>query len=171
MKKLSQANKNFFNYSFKGDGKYYTVEQGSKHYNNTLFTNFYNKNAECIDVLKTGNDAPRGGRTGNFVIVMFNENFYKKWQFALDIFENEKKVKEDFEYNKESIKEASKLAILDFIKENQELVTNKKNELDVLKAEGNKVVWQIKANALVQMVSKNDFSLGWKEIYTLINNN
>jgi hypothetical protein len=167
MKTLSQANKNFFNYSFNGDGKYYTTEQGSKHYNNTFFQNFYNKNSECINVLETGNDAPRGGKTGNFVVVEFNENFFKKWQFALDILE----AKKQEEVNKEANKESSRNAIIDFLKNNKELVLERKAELNSLKEDGEKEQWQIKANAFVQMVSKNDFSIGWKNIYTLIQNN
>lgn len=168
MKTLSQANKNFFNYSFKGNGKYYTVEQGSRHYNNTLFQNFYNKNLECIDILESGNDAPRGGKTGNFVVVNFNEKFLEKWGPVLADMAAEKQAKEDFESNKEARKEASRLAILGFIKENKVLVSERKDELASLKAKGDKENWQIKANSLVQTVSKNDFSLGWKEIYTLI---
>jgi len=164
MKNLSQANKNFFNYSFKGNGKYYTVEQGSRHYNNTTFQNFYNKNSECIDILEFGNDAPRGGQTGNFVVVNFNEKFFEKWQFALDILEAKKQEKD----NKEANKEASRKSIIAFLEANKELVSEKKAELYELKEAGEKEQWQVKANALVQMVSKNDFSLGWKEIYTLI---
>lgn len=61
--------------------------------------------------------------------------------------------------------------IIDFIKENKELVDFKKSELDELKEAGEKSEWQVKANSLIQIVSKNDFSLGWKEIYTLIKNN
>jgi hypothetical protein len=82
MKKLTKISNNtkiFFEYIFKGDGKYYTTEQGSRHYNNTTFQNFYNSNSECIDIIERGNDAPRGGRTGDYVIVKFNENFPNKW--------------------------------------------------------------------------------------------
>jgi len=167
MKTLSQANEIFFNYSFNGNGKYYTVEQGSRHYNNTIFQNFYNKNTDCIDILENGNDAPRGGRTGNFVIVEFNQKFFKKWQFALDILEAKKQEKA----NKEANKEYSKNAIIEFLKENKVLVSEKKSELDNLKEAGEKEQWQVKANSLVQMVSKNDFSIGWRNIYTLIQNN
>lgn len=171
MKTLSKSNRQFFTYSFSGNGKYYTNEAKSRTYGNTLFQNFYNKNSECIDILESGNDAPRGGKTGDFVIVNFNEKFFEKWGYVLEAMAKEKQEKQNFEANKESNKAASKAAILEFIKENQGLVNEKKSELDSLKAAGNKDVWQIKANALVQMVSKNDFSLGWKEIYTLIKNN
>ncbi len=166
MKTLSNSNRLFFTYSFKNDGKYYTTEAKSKSYGNTLFQNFYNKNQDCIEVIEKGNDAPRGGKTGDFVIVKFTEQFFTKWQFALDVLANEKQAK----INKENNKLISADNIRAFIKENKELIESKKIELAELKELGDKENWQIKANALVQFVSKNDFSLGWKDIYTLIKN-
>ncbi len=77
--KISATAKNFFNYSFKGDGKYYLTSQGSRHYNQTDFSKFLNANSDCIEVVERGNDAPRGGRTGDFVIVKFNEKFNEKF--------------------------------------------------------------------------------------------
>ena len=62
--------------------------------------------------------------------------------------------------------------MISFINENKDLIELKKKELVDLKASDDKENWQIKANALVQIVSKNDFRcLKWKEIYTLINKN
>ena len=67
-------------------------------------------------------------------------------------------------------KERSKEDMISFINENKDLIELKKKELADLKASDDKENWQIKANALVQIVSKNDFRcLKWKEIYTLIN--
>lgn len=69
-------------------------------------------------------------------------------------------------------KERSKEDMISFINENKDLIELKKKELADLKASDDKENWQIKANALVQIVSKNDFRcLKWKEIYTLINKN
>lgn len=59
--------------------------------------------------------------------------------------------------------------MIDFINNNKEMVISSINELDELKALGNKAVWQVKANSLIQKVSNNDFRfLNWKEVYNLI---
>jgi hypothetical protein len=84
MKTLSKTIENFLTYSFKGDGKYYTIEQGSKAYKNTDFTNFISKNTDCVEIIEKGNDTPRGGKTGNFVTVKFTSKFYEKFQFWFD---------------------------------------------------------------------------------------
>lgn len=82
--KLSKPEKSFLDYGFIGDGKYYTTEAGSRHYRNTVFSNFRTMNKDCFEILESGNDAPRGGQTGFFVVVKFNEKFYEKfnWHFA-----------------------------------------------------------------------------------------
>lgn len=67
----------FLNYSFSGNGKYYTTEQGSRSYRNTTFQNFANKNAETFKVVGSGNDAPKGGKSGDFVIVEFTPEFLR----------------------------------------------------------------------------------------------
>ncbi len=84
----------FFQYSFKGNGKYYTTEQGSKSYKNTSFQNIFNKNRDLIKVIEIGNDAPKGGKTGNFVIVEFLPEFIEKYQYVLDALKEEKKQSE-----------------------------------------------------------------------------
>jgi hypothetical protein len=89
-KKISTNARLFFDYTFKGDGKYYTTEQGSKSYRNSIFQNFYTSNKECIDILEHGNDAPRGGQTGNYVIVKFNDNFKAKWNWYFEELEAKK---------------------------------------------------------------------------------
>ena len=72
----------------------------------------------------------------------------------------------------ESLPKRTPEDMISFIQENKELIATKKLELANLKAKGDKENWQVKANALVQIVSKNDFRiLKWKEIYTLINDN
>lgn len=59
--------------------------------------------------------------------------------------------------------------MVEFINNNREMVNNSLIELKELKALGNKEVWQVKANTLIQKVSNNDFRLmKWKEIYNLI---
>lgn len=96
MKTLSKTIENFLIYSFKGDGKYYTTEQGSKAYKNTAFTNFSSKNIDCIEVIEIGNDAPRGGHTGNYKVVKFTAKFYEKFQFWFDAQEVLKAKKVEF---------------------------------------------------------------------------
>ena len=41
-------------------------------------------------MLEYGNDAPRGGKTGDFVIVKFTEKFFEKYQFVLDAIASKK---------------------------------------------------------------------------------
>jgi len=109
--KLSNPEKNFLNYGFHGDGKYYTTEQGSRSYRNTIFSNFRTMNKDCFEVIENGNDAPRGGQTGFFVVVKFNKKFNEKfrWYFeekkaekerenkaAAERIEIEKQIKEKF---------------------------------------------------------------------------
>ncbi len=75
MKNLPNYLKAFLEYSFKGNGKYYITECGSRHFRNTTFYTFYNRNRDCVNVISEGNDAPRGGRVGDYMIVEFNEKF------------------------------------------------------------------------------------------------
>lgn len=63
----------------------------------------------------------------------------------------------------------TKETILTFVNANKQMVIDSIKELELLKKQENKEVWQVKANALVQKVCNNDFrALNWKEIYTLI---
>ncbi len=65
----------------------------------------------------------------------------------------------------------TKEMMLEFINNNREMVNSLLIELDALKQAENKELWQVKANALIQKVSNNDFRiLKWKEIYNLIKN-
>ena len=92
--KISNEVRCFFQYSFKGNGKYYTTEQGSRSYKNTSFQNVFNKNKDLIKVIESGNDAPKGGKNGNFVIVEFMPEFILKYQYVLDTLKEEKKQAE-----------------------------------------------------------------------------
>lgn len=56
-----------------------------------------------------------------------------------------------------------------FISKNKDMIEYSLQELNELKISENKDLWQVKANALIQKVSNNDFRiLKWKEIYNLI---
>lgn len=62
--------------------------------------------------------------------------------------------------------------MIEYLSKNREIVQEKLKEIDQLKASGNKEDWQVKANALIQQVSNNDFRvLKWSEIYRLIREN
>lgn len=63
----------------------------------------------------------------------------------------------------------TKEMMVDYILQNKVIIQEKLQELDKLKNDEEKEKWQVKANALIQQVSNNDFRLlKWKEIYTLI---
>lgn len=133
--KANATTKLFFDYSFNGNGKYYTTEQGSRQYRNTTFTNFYNKNVDCIDILEKGNDAPRGGKTGDFVIVKFNKNFEDKYNSYIDFLKNkaieDKKVQEKFEADRKISEENAILIFEEYLtiekKESLKLILESKN--------------------------------------------
>lgn len=77
--KISKAAELFLECAYTGDGKYYVTERGSRHYRKTLFGTFQAFYPDCVEELSWGNDAPRGGRTGDFVIVKFTPEFYEKF--------------------------------------------------------------------------------------------
>lgn len=110
MKMPSKKITNFLTYEFHGNGKYRTLTQGSKRYNSTEFAKFYNKHPSLVKVLSSGNDAPRGGQTGNFMAVEFTPEFFevtKPWfdlqdsiakrkvEIAAEREENEKIISEE----------------------------------------------------------------------------
>ena len=121
MKKVSKTTQAFFDYSYNGDGKYYTTSHSGRNYTNTLFQTFRNKNADCIEVLEYGNDAPRGGKTGDFVIVKFTEKFFEKYQFVLDAIASKKEQEIQREIER---KESEAKAIIIFT----EYLTEEKKE-------------------------------------------
>ena len=90
--KISKTVQDFLDYSFKGDAKYYLYSQGSRHYRNTDFSNFARFNSDCFTIVEEGNDAPRGGALGSFVVVKFNEKFKERFGFY---FEERKKAEEE----------------------------------------------------------------------------
>lgn len=77
--KISKAAELFLKCAYSGDGKYYVTEQGSRHYRRTLFGTFQAFYPDCVDIIERGNDAPCGGRTGEYVIVKFTPKFYEKF--------------------------------------------------------------------------------------------
>lgn len=77
--KISRTAEIFLEYDYTGDGKYYLTEQGSRAYRHTNYSNFRRLYPDCIEEISSGNDAPRGGRTGDYVIVKFTPEFFEKF--------------------------------------------------------------------------------------------
>jgi hypothetical protein len=101
--KLNKTAQAFLPYASVNGGKYYTTEQGSKSYKNTVYSNFSSRNPQFVNVIETGNDAPRGGQTGNYEIVTFSPEFQeviKKYEEEV-LIENQKqaeiKAQKDYE--------------------------------------------------------------------------
>lgn len=106
--KISNSVRIFLEYSFKGNGKYYLNEQGSQHYRMTSFSRFSAFNADCMTITDRGNDAPRGGYCGNYVIVEFNEKFNEKFGWYFEAKKDaENKAKKDAEKRRLLEKEIS----------------------------------------------------------------
>lgn len=131
--KISKTAKDFIKYEFHGNGQYHTTEYGSRAYRNTMFTNFLNYNKDCVNVISEGNDAPRGGRIGDFVVVEFNKNFYEKYGWYLDHLENEEKVAKKAEAEKQALIDAigdqSKL-LADYLKNHPDFAEKLRNRIE-----------------------------------------
>jgi hypothetical protein len=165
MKNISRTTRLFLERDFKGDGIYHTTAAGSQSYVNTPFMTFFNRNKDCVKVLSQGNDAPRGGRTGHYYRVEFTDTFYEKYGEELARIEAEKQAKIDFANSAARSRET----MVSYINENAEQLREELARIDHLKEEGEKSLWQVNANKLVQHVSKNDFrALKWIEIYRLV---
>ena len=117
MKTLNKTTEIFLNYSFYGNGKYYTTEQGSRSYRNTTYKNFASKNPHFFKVISIGNDAPRGGMTGTYEVVKFTPEFLE----LAKRFQNEKKAKEQ--------------AIIDAKKNENILIVNYASLIDKIEGE------------------------------------
>ena len=81
---MTNSIKRFLESDYHGDGKYYTTEKGSRHYRNTAFGKFMMSNRPVFQITDGGNDAPRGGKTGNYVMVEFKPEFKKTASEYLD---------------------------------------------------------------------------------------
>jgi hypothetical protein len=90
--KLTKGILNFINYGYKGDGKYYTACYGSQHFNQTEYNKFANNYPQFVNILESGNDAPKGGKVGNYDVVIFSEDFKIAAKNHLDKIEAEKQA-------------------------------------------------------------------------------
>jgi hypothetical protein len=122
---------------------------------------------------ETGNDAPRGGKVGNFIQLskkgMLQTKVYRA-EVALQLAKEKAARLEQKEIQETKLK-VSESKIIENIKDNKVDFDNAKIELAELKANGNKEEWHVLANKMVQFACNNDFSLGWSNIYKLIQNN
>ncbi len=128
--------------------------------------------SEVINILQSnkipfeaGNDAVRGGITGEYVKLTSKSQLFQ--------IKEAQRIKKNKELELQAVlneKISNKYhEVKDFINSNKELVNEKLAELDVLKSENNQPQWHIKANALVQMVCKNDFQfIKWNDVYSML---
>jgi hypothetical protein len=93
MKKITSISvKSFLTYNYQGNGKYYLNQQLSKSYGLTDFAKkFYNES--YVKVIDIGNDSPRGGKLGQYVIVEFTAKFYEDYGWFLNQLVADKEAK------------------------------------------------------------------------------
>ena len=146
MEKLSNRIRVFLEYTYHGDGKYYLLEAGSRHYNQSSFTHFEKNNSDCFKIVNKGNDAPRGGQLGDYVEVEFNDLFMERFGWWFD----EQKTKEE----KRKQYKADKLANYNRVK--NEFSEYCKNNPDKVEA------WKTELSEIYQTLSSKKIRL-WKE--------
>ena len=91
---MKSSTKLFLTYSYKGDGNYHTTEYGSQAFRNTVFENFRRQNPQYVTITGEGNEAPRGGKVGHYLTVVFTEEFT---QIAAKFFAEKKRQEEALE--------------------------------------------------------------------------
>jgi hypothetical protein len=126
-------------------------------------------NAWGVD-FQTGNDAPRGGKVGNYIELSpkgkIQTRVYRA-EVAVQLAKEKAERLEQLEIQEQKNR-ISENEIIENIKENLQYFQDAKSKLAELKAKGNKDAWHVLANQLVQKASKNDASIGWSNIYKLI---
>lgn len=91
---MKKATELFLTYSYNGDGNYRTKEYGSRAFRNTVFEKFRRQNPQYVTITGEGNDAPRGGKVGHYLTVVFTEEFKK---IASEFFAEKKRREEALE--------------------------------------------------------------------------
>lgn len=166
---FTKPEQNFLASSFQGDGKYYTTEQGSRHYRNTVAGNFFNRYPKYVTILNQGNDAPRGGATGNFVIVEFTPIFHEllaKWR--IQEFETNKSkaeiAAEKLEFDFKIQQEASSVIVDEVFR--QEIQENKTAEgAERSNKDANSF------NSLLKRQGKNGIETDFWKVFKIVKNN
>ena len=126
-------------------------------------------NAWGID-FQTRNDAPRDGKVGNYIELSAKGKIQTKVyraEYALELAKQKAERLEQKEIQEQKLK-VSENQIVENIKENLEYFQDAKLKLSEFKKQGDQEAWHILANTVVQRASKNDFSIGWSNIYKLI---
>jgi len=157
----------------KGRREYPSYKTGSGKWSNSAERNPQRYlNAWGIEY-QTGNDAPRGGKFGNYIELskkgMLQTKVYRAG-VALQLAKEKAERLEQKEITQQKLK-ISESEIKENILANKDYFQNAKIELAELKANGNKEQWHVLANTTVQFACKNDMTIGWSNIYKLIQNN
>lgn len=79
MKTIGKRAERFLRNQFKGNGKYHIRYSDGRRWCSTYFQIFTGNTPGMIKIIKEGNDAPRGGKVGDFVEVEFTDEFYNKY--------------------------------------------------------------------------------------------
>jgi len=83
--KSSKTIKDFLKYEFNTDGKYYLLKQGAKKYAKTYFKKVYDRHPDFFEIICEGNDAPRGGKLGDFVYAKPTKRFCNLFITRIDL--------------------------------------------------------------------------------------
>jgi hypothetical protein len=129
--KLTKTAENFLRYYFKGNGIYHTTSYGSRRYSQTDYAKFAKANADCVEVVSKGNDAPRGGRIGDFEEANFTPVFFEKYGWFIEQLENEKKAEELREQRKKDEYEKGVVAFREYCERNPERVAEMKEKVTI----------------------------------------
>lgn len=129
--KLAKTTENFLRYGYKGDGRYHVTSYGSRSYSQTGYAKFASKNADCIEVVSCGNDAPRGGRIGDFEEIKFTPVFFEKYGWFFEQLENEKKAEALREQRKKEEYEKGVIAFREYCERNPERVAEMKEKVTI----------------------------------------
>lgn len=120
---------------------------------------------------QTGNDAPRGGKMGDFIELSTKGNRQtKEYRNELEFAAHQRELDlQELMARNELERELELKKIEENILLNAVFLKQSKIELNELKNQNNKKDWHILANKMVQIVSGNNFSLlKWSEIFNLI---
>lgn len=126
--KLTKTAENFIRYYFNGNGIYHTTTYGSMSYSQTAYAKFAKQNAECIEVVRRGNDAPRGGRIGDFEEVIFTPVFFEKYGWFIQQLEDEKKAEKLREERKQAEYEKGVALFREYCEKHHEKVAEMKEK-------------------------------------------
>lgn len=143
--KISETAKDFITYYFNGDGNYHLVTNGSRCYKQTTAAKFIKNNAGLVKITATGNDAPRGGRTGDFATIEFLPEFYAKYQWFIDQLKAEREAAERRASDKSRQDQISRQIVSEFndLEQAQDWINNNEGN-----SEARRKRWNNRANRI-----------------------